>query len=682
MILDRPEPGVTGAWTVDADVEHFPFLADHRLRGAMVLPGAAIVEMALGAAAATGRSSSTLEDVCLERMCVLPESGSRRLRVALTKDVDLKVTVTSGPDDRRTTHAVVRLIGPSPRLIDVSDRAQAVRQTGAESSGDDYYRVLGALGNDYGPAFRTLRRIWRGDGEALADVHAGSAELARLLLIDAAVQVVAAAVGLHDQPFVWTGCERVQVFDVLAADGQAYARLRSPAGAEEVAADAVLLDCEGRVAAEMTGVRLRRVRTRRARTLAVAVTFDAGPLLGELRSRMAALGVRVLHERGESVADLIGPRGLLASNRDGVNVLLVRPGEVRDSPGRFLVPGLGAIAHLHGYETEYLYDEIFVQKAYLRNGITLRPGDTVIDIGANIGMFALFVTHNFPGVRVYAFEPAPPPFDALRENVTQYCPDSQAFNYGVSGENGVKPFTFYRNSTVFSGFAADPERDARTIRTVVENVLHAQFPGSTLDLRPVVSRLLRDRLVAVTHPRPTRTLSTVLREVGIDRIDLLKIDTEGSETEVLQGIEDRDWERIRQVVLEVHGSDEQRQAIVALLEERGFEVLVDRQEHLLRGTALTTVVARRPDDRSGRASEPALGTVVTRPPARRAAYLVQAVAALQRGISAPCVVCVPGGRDLVSELPAVPGVVVVTDETEIATTAARLLSITPAPRRG
>ena len=271
----------------------------------------------------------------------------------------------------------------------------------------------------------------------------------------------------------------------------------------------------------------------------------------------------------------------------------------------FALPGVGEIAHLHDYETEYLYEEIFVRQAYTRHGVTLRPGDNVLDVGANIGMFTLFAHHQCPDARIYAFEPAPPAFAALAENASRHCPGSRVFNCGISNQDGSAPLTFYANSTVFSSFLADPRRDANTIRTVIENVLHSRIPAGSIDLRPVVDRLLRDRLVSSVHQCTTKTLSTVVREIGLDRIDLLKIDTEGSEILVLQGIEDEHWDRIRQVVLEVHDRVDECAMVTALLEDRGFGVTVDQQDHLLRGTPLTSVFARRADDRSdGSAGQP------------------------------------------------------------------------------
>ena len=45
------------------------------------------------------------------------------------------------------------------------------------------------------------------------------------------------------------------------------------------------------------------------------------------------------------------------------------------------------------YETEYLYKEIFEDETYLKHGIAIPEGAVVFDIGANIGLFTLFVKH-------------------------------------------------------------------------------------------------------------------------------------------------------------------------------------------------------------------------------------------------------------------------------------------------
>jgi hypothetical protein len=73
------------------------------------------------------------------------------------------------------------------------------------------------------------------------------------------------------------------------------------------------------------------------------------------------------------------------------------------------------------------------------------------------------------------------------------------------------------------------------------------------------------------------TVSAVIAEHGIERIDLLKIDAEGAEWDILEGIDDGDWPRIRQLAMEVHGT-ELTERIRALLAGKGYEVAVERND--------------------------------------------------------------------------------------------------------
>ncbi|RUT04420.1 hypothetical protein DSM106972_046480 [Dulcicalothrix desertica PCC 7102] len=42
-------------------------------------------------------------------------------------------------------------------------------------------------------------------------------------------------------------------------------------------------------------------------------------------------------------------------------------------------------------ETEYIFSEIFTEQQYLRHGICINEGDCIFDVGANIGLFTLFL---------------------------------------------------------------------------------------------------------------------------------------------------------------------------------------------------------------------------------------------------------------------------------------------------
>src|SRR5690348_5909281 len=78
---------------------------------------------------------------------------------------------------------------------------------------------------------------------------------------------------------------------------------------------------------------------------------------------------------------------------------------------------LAEVAAVNMAELRFLHDEIFVDEVYLRGGIVLREDSVVFDVGANIGMFSLFIGARCPSARVYAFEPVPEVFAKLQQNV-------------------------------------------------------------------------------------------------------------------------------------------------------------------------------------------------------------------------------------------------------------------------
>nr|QEO74862.1 condensation domain-containing protein [uncultured bacterium] len=61
---------------------------------------------------------------------------------------------------------------------------------------------------------------------------------------------------------------------------------------------------------------------------------------------------------------------------------------------RYRLPNELAVVHLNKNEADFLYAEVFERHAYLRHGITLREGDCVFDVGANIGLFTLFASQH------------------------------------------------------------------------------------------------------------------------------------------------------------------------------------------------------------------------------------------------------------------------------------------------
>jgi amino acid adenylation domain-containing protein/FkbM family methyltransferase len=239
------------------------------------------------------------------------------------------------------------------------------------------------------------------------------------------------------------------------------------------------------------------------------------------------------------------------------------------------------VAHLNRSETDVMYTEVFEDGGYLRHGVTLSDGDCVFDIGANIGLFTLFVHTKCRGARVFSFEPIPPTFETLNANIDLYGLDVKAFQCAVSSTAGTAEFTFYPKAPAASGMYADAAEEEKVTRA---------FIGNQGGLGAYADELIEGRFEAVRYSCQLRTLSEVMREQGVERIDLLKVDVEKSELDVLQGIAGEDWGKIKQVVLEVHDTAGRLAAITDLLRRHGFEFVVE-QDQLLQHTNLYNIYA-------------------------------------------------------------------------------------------
>src|SRR5262249_4228464 len=118
-----------------------------------------------------------------------------------------------------------------------------------------------------------------------------------------------------------------------------------------------------------------------------------------------------------------------------------------------------------------------------------------------------------------------------------------------------------------------------------------------------LDELVDNRLQSQSFVCPLRTLSQVIRETGVLRIDLLKVDVEKAELDVLLGLDEEDWPKVQQIVPEVHDLDGRLRRLVDLLEGHGFVVACE-QDDALTGLHLYNLYARRPD--AGRPAKPIL----------------------------------------------------------------------------
>lgn len=251
-------------------------------------------------------------------------------------------------------------------------------------------------------------------------------------------------------------------------------------------------------------------------------------------------------------------------------------------------------------------------REYFRSDIPLFPGMTVIDIGANIGLFSLELLRRCRGAaRVFAFEPAPESFAYLERNLHELFPDADAHasRRAVADHQGETTFFFRPRAPCLSSLhpvvrseapGGDPDALIEAALREAPPEYRALQPSWFQGLpRPVLRSFYRavgrwaEREVVETRCDVT-TISAILDENALQRVDLLKIDVEGAELLVLRGVDAEDWPRIARLAVEVHDVDGRLAEVHRLLETAGFHHITDEQDWPFEGTNVYMVHAARP----------------------------------------------------------------------------------------
>lgn len=238
--------------------------------------------------------------------------------------------------------------------------------------------------------------------------------------------------------------------------------------------------------------------------------------------------------------------------------------------------------------TRIIHEEIFGENVYDSGGLEYADGDTIFDVGANLGLFVLWLNTRLTRARVHCFEPVPQTFAGLERNVARHNRlDVVLHPVGASDRAEEVDFTFYPlTSSSSSRYPLDsPEAHADSRRFIrgelaklggLRGLVAARGPSWIVDRWAESIRRHYQRPETV-RCRLVR-LSDVIREQGVDRIDLLKVDVEGAEFEALAGLDDEHWEIVRQAVVEVHGGADAAARMTRLLADRGFRTASVQQD--------------------------------------------------------------------------------------------------------
>ena len=131
----------------------------------------------------------------------------------------------------------------------------------------------------------------------------------------------------------------------------------------------------------------------------------------------------------------------------------------------------------------------------------IRDASFVADAGANMGIFSIFVARIHPTATIYAFEPAPSTFAALRENVRDY-PNIKIFNYGLGDEN-TKAFMVLKESSI--GHYVGDGNVPIEIRTLDSFGLRADF--LKIDTEGYEANILKGAAETIKKCKPSVVMS-------------------------------------------------------------------------------------------------------------------------------------------------------------------------------
>ena len=265
-----------------------PMLAGHRVEGAVVLPIAAFVEMALtSATVAMGDGPKRLRNLKMRRMLTITASEplelSLRVEATATGKAHVDLRSTSGAAPRAVPVATADVERFDQEPVAAVDLATLRARCATTLAGRDFYAELRGNGFEYGTPFDAVTEVVTGDGEALGRVELttdGDGEyFVHPALLDGCIQVAAAALAVEWRnsgdraPALPARIESVWFRQRPSPQLWSHARVRPGATADRAVVDITVLDAASACVGELLGLHLVR-RNVAAREATPAAAFE------------------------------------------------------------------------------------------------------------------------------------------------------------------------------------------------------------------------------------------------------------------------------------------------------------------------------------------------------------------------------------------------------------------------
>ena len=166
----------------------------------------------------------------------------------------------------------------------------------------------------------------------------------------------------------------------------------------------------------------------------------------------------------------------------------------------------------------------------------------ILDIGGNIGIASIYLASIFPEATIYTFEPLHENFKILKKNTQQYT-NIKIFNIGLGSKNGDFKVYLSDNPDNFGGASFYPEIGGNKVESYIKCEV--------------------------------KNINEILKELYVNSIDLIKIDTEGAEYDILYTLKGEILRDTSWITGELHGNQDFE--LLNYLNSLGFSISLKKE---------------------------------------------------------------------------------------------------------
>ncbi len=193
--------------------------------------------------------------------------------------------------------------------------------------------------------------------------------------------------------------------------------------------------------------------------------------------------------------------------------------------------------------------EVWAREIYTKHGFDIHESDVVFDLGGHIGTFAIMAGAKAKKGKVFAFEPMTDNYEVLLSNIALNSLENvRAENVAVSKEIGKRIF-----------YLSTPEAGRKVgYGTGGHSFFKSKERGTSIEVA-------------------TSTLDALIKKYQVEKINYLKLDTEGAEFDILYNTSKENLQKIDKIAMELHPFEENtKEKMLKFLEGHGFKNIIDK----------------------------------------------------------------------------------------------------------